>query len=131
MNYPNRIFLIDDDEDDGYIFDMALNGLSSQFELLYYQDSQTALSKLSEKAFPPPDMLFIDWNMPKVDGNQCLQLIRKIPGYATVPIIIYSTSKHEELQAEVLKLGASYFFAKPPTVKDLSEKLKNLLNKEW
>jgi DNA-binding response OmpR family regulator len=127
MSYPNRIFLIDDDEDDGYIFNVALSSLPHQFELLYYQDSEQALATLSDTAFNPPDMLFIDWNMPKLSGNRCLQSIRKLPGYAAIPIIIYSTSNHSELHTEVRQLGASDFLAKPSTVKELSEKLKAII----
>ena len=126
MSYPNRIFLIDDDEDDGYIFNIALSHLPHHFELTYYQDSEKALATLSNAAFNPPDMLFIDWNMPKVSGDLCLQSIRKLPGYATVPIVIYSTSHHIELQKEAHRLGASHFLAKPSTIKDLTEKLKDI-----
>ncbi|AEW01088.1 hypothetical protein A4D02_14090 [Niastella koreensis] len=131
MKTPNRILLIDDDEDDGYIFDAALNDVSGRHELLYYRDSEQAISRLSDKAFPPPDMLFIDWNMPKIDGNQCLQIIRKIPGYDKVPIIIYSTSTHQQLQTEAQKHGASYFLAKPPSIQELTEKLGVLLDRDW
>lgn len=129
MNYPSRILLIDDDEDDGYIFDIALNNLSHHFEFLYYQDSSQALSRLCDTSFNPPDFLFIDWNMPKLDGSHCLKVIREIPGYETVPIIIYSTSNYAELDAEVKQLGASCFFAKPASVKDLSDKLETLFSK--
>lgn len=127
MSYPNRIFLIDDDEDDGYIFNVALSHLPRNFELLYYHDSEQALAALSDTTFSPPDMLFIDWNMPKLNGNQCLQSIRKLPGYATVPIIICSTSNHVELHTEVRRLGASHFMAKPSTIKELTEKLSEIL----
>jgi len=131
MSYPNRIFLIDDDEDDGYIFNVALGHLPHHFELLYYQDSEKALATLSDTAFNPPDMLFIDWNMPKLSGNHCLQSIRKLPGYANIPIIICSTSHHVELDKEVRLLGASHFLAKPSTIKDLVEKLKDIFCIRW
>ena len=127
MSFPNRIFLIDDDEDDGYIFNVALSSLTHKVELLYFQDSEQALATLSDTAFSPPDMLFIDWNMPKISGDRCLQSIRKLPGYATLPIIICSTSNHAELHTEVRQLGASHFLVKPSTVKELSEKLKALI----
>lgn len=127
MSSLNRIFLIDDDEDDGYIFNVALSSLPRNFELLYYQDSEQALATLSDSAFNPPDMVFIDWNMPKFNGNDCLQSIRKLPGYATIPIIICSTSNHSELHTEVRQLGASHFLAKPSTVKELTEKLAEIL----
>ena len=131
MSYPYRIFLIDDDEDDGYIFNVALSNLPHNFELMYYQDSEKALATLSDAAFNPPDMLFIDWNMPKVSGNQCLQSIRKLPGYATIPIIICSTSHHVELQKEARQSGASHFLAKPSNIKDLTEKLKDIFIISW
>ncbi|AEV98185.1 hypothetical protein A4D02_33890 [Niastella koreensis] len=131
MSYPNRIFLIDDDEDDGYIFNVALSSLPHNFELTYYQDSEKALAALSDAAFNPPDMLFIDWNMPKLSGDHCLQSIRRIPGYATIPIIICSTSQHVELQKEARRLGASHFLAKPSTIRDLAEKLKDIFVISW
>lgn len=131
MKTLNRIFLIDNDQDDGYIFEAALNDVPRRHELLYYRDSEQAITRLSDKAFDPPDMLFIDWNMPKMDGNQCLQMIRKMPGYDKVPIIIYSTSSHPQLQAQAQKHGASYFLAKPSSIQELTEKLGVLLDRDW
>ncbi|OQP67684.1 response regulator [Niastella populi] len=89
--FPSRIVLIDDDQDDGYIFDLALKHLPWEIQFQHIQDSDRALAILSEKEFTPPDMLFLDWNMPKFDGKQCLLRIRAIPGYDLLPIVICST----------------------------------------
>ncbi|AEW01089.1 response regulator receiver protein [Niastella koreensis GR20-10] len=120
---PSRVILIDDDEDDAYLFRLALESLSQQVELMHINDSELAIKTLSDPTFRPPDFLFLDWNMPKLDGGQCLVLIRSLPGYATVPIVVLSTAEDDEIKSVARELGATYFILKPPNIEELTVKL--------
>lgn len=126
-----RIWLIDDDEDDSFVFETALAALNHPVEFLSYLDSETALSTLLSSTATLPDLIFLDWNMPKLNGKDCLKAIRKLPGFAFLPIIIYTTSRAFQDQTEAKLLGASYFFTKPATISELGEKLKFLITHDW
>ena len=131
MGSPIRLFLIDDDEDDLFIFHLALQELNVTTDCLEDTNSEKALKRLKEGGMPVPDMIFLDWNMPKISGRDCLIGIRQIPAYAHVPVIIYSTSSSWRDKDETKRLGASYFLTKPTSFKELCRTLMSLLTRDW
>jgi CheY-like chemotaxis protein len=131
MAYPQRVFLIDDDEDDRLFFNMALNGLEYGGEISCHQDGKTALEQFTNNNTPVPDIIFLDWNMPKLDGRQCLAAIRGIPRYTALPIIIISTSSAIKDIQEAYQLGATYFLSKPGSILELQKRLQHLFTLNW
>jgi CheY-like chemotaxis protein len=131
MANPQRVFLIDDDEDDRLFFNLALDGLDYKGEIWCYKDGQTALERFTNDNTPVPDVIFLDWNMPNLDGRQCLTEIRKIPLYNTLPIIIISTSTAIEDKEDALRLGATYFLSKPGSILELQKRLQHLFTLNW
>lgn len=131
MAYPKRVLLIDDDEDDCDIFNSAINELESGIDFFYDCDSEKALKRLSSDQHPVPDILFLDWNMPKITGMQCLTAIRKLPVFDTVPVIIYTTSKAPKDREEAGRLGATYFISKPASFNELKELLQHIFSLTW
>ena len=123
MIYPKRVFLIDDDEDDCFIFGTVLNEFEQRIEFFHDDDSEMALRRITDESLPVPDLLFLDWNMPKRSGKQCLMAIKQFPLYADVPVIVYTTSNAQEDREEALRLGASYFLSKPASIVELRNKL--------
>jgi len=131
MTKPKRIWLIDDDEDESLFFQMALSQLGQPIDYSFHQDSVVALSKVRNEDIPKPDLLFLDLNMPKIGGKDCLKAIRNLTRYASVPIIVYTTSQARHEQEEAERLGASYFLIKQNTVGELTQKLKYLFALDW
>lgn len=115
-------FLIDDDPDDKEIFCMALEDMGEEIRCIYASDGVDALKKLKEEIFMP-DYIFIDMNMPRMNGNQCLREIRKIGRLKDVPVYMYSTSADPEAVAETKELGAAGFIVKPTSVTELTKTL--------
>jgi CheY-like chemotaxis protein len=105
-------FLVDDDADDRLIFTMALGCLHSKIECITAKDGEEALEMLKNETFTP-DFIFLDLNMPRVDGKECLVQIRKMERLQKVPVYIYSTSLQEKDREETLSLGATGYFIKP------------------
>jgi CheY-like chemotaxis protein len=70
-------FLIDDDEDDLEIFKMALGEIDPSITLHYAFSGVEALKKLNADPCLIPHVIFIDWNMPRMNGRQCLEEIKK------------------------------------------------------
>jgi CheY-like chemotaxis protein len=126
MHHSKRVFLIDDDEDDRLFFGMGLNEYDPSIEMLYDRDSETALRRLSGKMQPLPDIVFLDWNMPKLSGRQLLGAIRANRRYEDVPVIIFTTSSSSEDKEEAERLGASYFLSKPSSLYELKRHLEDI-----
>ena len=115
--------MIDDDPDDQEIFCMALEDMGEQIHCIYASDCSDALEKIKDKTYKP-DFIFIDMNMPLVNGNQCLREIKKLEYLKDVPVYMYSTSADPEAVDETKRLGAAGFIVKPTSVSELTQTLK-------
>lgn len=87
-----RVFLIDDDTDDAEIFEMALNSLALPTQLTRAKNGLDAISQAQSPDFPRPDYIFLDLNMPMVNGVECLAEMRSKKLLEQVPVYIYTTS---------------------------------------
>ncbi|MBL7697476.1 MAG: response regulator [Chitinophagaceae bacterium] len=122
-------FVIDDDIDDLEIFAMALQKVDDSINLRSASDCTLALKELKENVSYVPDYIFLDINMPKMNGLQCLPEIKKIPHLKDVKVIMYSTSSNEELKQTTRKLGADDFLVKPGKLGVLVNHLNRILEK--
>ncbi len=79
------------------------------------------------------DAIFLDLNMPRLNGFQCLDQLKKNEKTSVIPVIIYTTSKQKGDIEEVRRLGAAHYITKPGCTKDIVQKiafvLKNILRK--
>ncbi len=122
MIYSN-ILLIDDDEDDQEIFISALEKISKVVTFNALCNAKEALEKLENKQINP-DVIFLDLNMPIMNGQQFLIEVKKKKDLMQIPIIIFSTSSHLPTIKLVKELGAHDFITKPNRYDDLVNILK-------
>ncbi|MCE3280805.1 MAG: response regulator receiver protein [Bacteroidetes bacterium] len=115
--------LIDDDPDDQEIFCMALGDMGKEVNCTFANDGVDALKKLSENSVLP-DFIFIDMNMPRMNGNECLAKIKEENHLKAIPVYMYSTSADPATVAETQRLGAAGFIVKPTSVSELTKTLK-------
>ena len=114
--------LIDDDDDDQEIFSMALKDLKDPVHCAFANDGIHALELLNNGSYTP-DVIFLDMNMPRMNGIQCLGELRKMNRLKHIPVYIYSTSK-DPFSAEAVKLlGAKGYLVKPSDVPALTNML--------
>src|SRR5688572_28383089 len=92
---PVTCLLIDDDIDDREIFALALEDLGLNCSLLTAKNGVDALTLLRANQSLIPEFIFIDLNMPLLNGKLCLSETKKIERLHQVPAIIYTTSSHE------------------------------------
>ncbi|MEO7765777.1 MAG: response regulator [Ferruginibacter sp.] len=123
MKYPN-ILLIDDDEDDQEIFIAALKDVSDSVICTVLGDANEALQKLVAKDIVP-DVIFLDLNMPVMNGQQFLVTIKSNMALKDIRVIIFSTSSHPATIQLTKQLGASDFITKPNKYNDLVNILSN------
>jgi CheY-like chemotaxis protein len=120
-----HILLIDDDPDEWDIFSEALQEICDSCKCTY---ADGALDGLNMLRFIRPDVIFLDINMSKVNGFECLQRIKQIDNFASVPVIIYSNGIQEETVKKAMKMGAVACIRKPTAIPDLSVVLDHVVN---
>ena len=125
MDYK-KILLIDDDEDDQEIFLTALAKVTSSVACTPISDASIALQKLADGQIAP-DVIFLDLNMPIMNGQQFLVEIKKRPGLEAIPVVIFSTSSHPATIQLTKTLGAMGFITKPDKFDDLITILRSFL----
>lgn len=130
MLLPKKIFLADDDRDDVEFFNAALDDICINCSLTVSQNGEELIHNLRNAAVPP-DIIFIDVNMPRVDGLSALEAIRKMPALDSVPVIVCSTSSSMISVSRAYESGASYYFIKPTSFSSLKEHVKRLLETDW
>lgn len=120
------ILMIDDDEDDQILFQQALNEINKSVTFYTAANGHDALKKLETP--PEPDIIFLDLNMPIMNGFECLSALKKQKRYEHIPVIIFTTANDAGTIEQSRKLGASAFFHKPVDFGHLREKLSKVIN---
>ena len=132
MNQAQTVVLLaDDDEDDCFLFKEALDELPLNTSLLIVNNGLQLMSFL-EKANELPDVLFLDMNMPCMNGLECLKQIRIQDLYKELIVIIYTTSYDKDLAKTLKNLGADFYIRKPSefsTLKIIINKTLQIIGK--
>lgn len=126
-----NIFLADDDPDDCTLFEDALQIITPSYVLTTAFDGQELMETLQEKVPPPPDLIFLDLNMPRKTGVDCLKEIRTNQKLKSIPVIILSTSSQTQYIEETYKLGANRYIQKPNSFAELKTAISSVLAIDW
>jgi DNA-binding response OmpR family regulator len=127
MNSNMVCVLVDDDTDDRDIFEMALKDAAKDVKLVEATGAEQALELFNDNSFVP-SYIFLDLNMPRMSGTECLVELRKRSHLQKVPIIIYSTSSADRDRAAAVSAGAQHFFTKPASVRNLADALRDIIS---
>ena len=119
-----RFLLADDDEDDAMLFREALKDIDPEIICYYALDGREAIHKLDKEEFEIPHIIFLDVNMPGMDGWLCLTRLKEDRRFNHIPVIMYSTSSYKKDADKALELGALCFFTKPNDFKQLKKILE-------
>jgi CheY-like chemotaxis protein len=130
MSSPITLLIIDDDEDDRQFFMEVVEQINPSVISTQSSSGQEALHPLHNN-IALPDAIFLDLNMPRLNGFQFLEQLKKNERTSAIPVIIYTTSKQKEDIEEAKRLGAAHYITKPSCTKDLIKEiefvLKNIL----
>jgi CheY-like chemotaxis protein len=122
----NTILLVDDDPDDQLLFAEALQDANDAVLCLTADNGIEALSKLNFGTVELPDLIFMDVNMPRMNGIDCLKEIKKTDSLKGIPVIMYSTSCSPAYQKECFDIGAALYIEKPSDFARLCSLLKQI-----
>ena len=123
---PSRILLADDDADDRELFEEALSDIQPNATLTTAQDGEELMFILQN--YHKPDLLFLDLNMPRKNGKECLLEITNNPALKQIPIVIFSTSVNPLDIEETFSLGALLFMRKPNSYEELRRNVQDVLS---
>ncbi|WP_264538527.1 response regulator [Flavobacterium sp. N1736] len=124
-----NLLLADDDEDDCDFFKEALEELNLPTSLVTVNDGVQLMDYLSKSgAENLPDILFLDLNMPRKNGLECLTEIKQANEYKNLPVIIFSTSLDRDIVDLVYEKGAVHYIRKPGEFAKLKKVIGNALN---
>jgi CheY-like chemotaxis protein len=119
------VMVVDDDPEDREIFCETIQSIDPAIKTIVASDGIEAVEYLNKRT-SLPDFIFLDVNMPKMDGRECLASIKTNSDFNDITIIMYSTT---ESPTEILKyksMGAQ-FLQKPSNISSLSRSLEEVL----
>ena len=116
------ILHIDDDVDDRELFASAVHEISTTAKCVSFSHAHKALTAL-ELRESIPDYIFLDLNMPLMNGEEFLTAIKSNLNLNGIPVVIFSTSSHPATIQKMIEMGAEAFITKPT---DYTEFMKML-----
>ncbi|WP_372752523.1 response regulator [Mariniflexile sp.] len=122
------IYLADDDNEDRMLFKEALDELNMNVKIKDFDNGVTLMEHLLMKNKPLPDAIYLDLNMPLMNGEECLSDIRNESFLAHIPVIIYSTYIDEVMTDRLKSNGANWYLMKPNSFSKLKSLLQKSLN---
>jgi len=122
-----QLLYIDDDEDDQEIFQMAVTEINDSINCIAANSASEALQKLINAEWKP-EIIFLDLNMPVMDGQEFLQEVRKRNELRNIPVIIWSTTSHPSMIQLLKEMGAHDFITKPDSYPQIVTVLASLLS---
>ena len=125
------IFYADDDQDDLEYFRKAVSDIKTSVVELHTHNGGDLLIYALENPPPIPSVVFLDLNMPGLNGFEVLASLRKNDRHRKLPIIVFSTSSDEATIEKSWQLGASYYLPKSSTYSSLKRSIEHILSLDW
>ena len=128
MNIPFKtinILMADDDPDDRVLMKEALEENNLPSILNFVEDGEELMDYLHLRGrftrgnTIMPGLIFLDLNMPKIDGREALRLIKSDPQLRRIPVIVLTTSKSDDDINKTYDLGVNSYISKPSKFADL------------
>ena len=137
MNKSGHILVAEDDPTDAYFFQRAFNRAGIQVTLHFVRDGQEVLDYLlgegqfaDRTTHPLPQLLLLDLKMPRMDGFDVLQWVRRQPRFISMQIVIFSSSEQARDINRAYGLGANWYLVKPHSLEELNA-LVGRFKKYW
>jgi len=107
-----QILVADDDFEDRTIMSECFKDLGHSNAIKFVEDGSELLTYLDNKTDEIVTLIVLDLNMPRLNGTETLRMLKSIPGYSNIPVIIFSTSVNEIERKNCMALGAREYVTK-------------------
>ncbi len=128
---PLHIMLADDDEDDRLFFKEAFEEVKVEHNITTFNDGVQLMNYLLVPENNAPDIVFLDLNMPRKSGIECLKEIRAHEKLKDIVVAIYSTSSAEQDIEDTFNGGANVYIRKPNDFTMLKKILGDVIQVDW
>ncbi|MFD2603579.1 response regulator [Flavobacterium suzhouense] len=128
MKSEFTIFYTDDDEDDLEFFTEIIDSININYTVVTQKNGQQLLDALDNPP-PTPYMIFLDINMPGLNGLETLKKIRESNN--EIPVIMLSTSDDSEIIQQSRELGASFYVPKSGMFNELKKSIEHTIKINW
>jgi CheY-like chemotaxis protein len=126
--FPELIIaLVDDDNDNHYIFQDAFSRTGFKAEFLLFNSGIGFIEYIADQSNVVPHLVFLDINMPVLDGKKCIAPIKSHLHYYDTPIVMLTSSSSETDIEECFQSGANRYFIKPTTFQEMVDTLTQVL----
>lgn len=129
----HTMLFVEDDEDDVYVIQNSLNRVGIHEPRHFVQNGKVAVEYLQSLSSAGdlgqdllPKIIFLDLNMPLMNGLEFLQWRRQQPALCTIPVVILTSSENPQDIADAYQLGANAYLVKPMAVTELSSLLESI-----
>jgi CheY-like chemotaxis protein len=133
MSVIATILLAEDEPNDAFFVRWAFEKAGLAHHIAHVYDGQEALDYLSGAApyadrhkYPAPDLLLLDLKMPRLNGFDVLAWLRAHPKLRTLPVVVFSSSDHEQDIEQARQLGADDYRMKPSDIERFVELARDL-----
>jgi CheY-like chemotaxis protein len=116
------ILYAEDDFEDFDAFCEVVKTIDPSIQCVNAKNGIVALDFL-ENTTILPDLIFLDINMPTMDGKSCLKHIKKDKRFSDIPVVVYTTSTSQQDKEQCIQLGAREYIQKGNTVKEAATSL--------
>jgi CheY-like chemotaxis protein len=123
-----KILLVDDDPEEYELITSALESLKVKGEVVQVEDCQDVSDSIKAHK---PDLVFMDINMPSINGIECLKAVRGDRKFENLPVIMYSTSNNVNDIKESYNHRANLYVVKPDSFHKLINSLQKVLAFDW
>lgn len=127
---PIELLLIDDDQSDIYLARRALKKCRTPVQIQVARHGEEALSLLRhEESYEDarrPDLIFLDLNMPRMNGHEFLEAMKVDDDLKSIPIIVMSMSESDVDMFESYRLQANAYISKPIELEAFTEVIRSI-----
>ena len=126
MRNAINILLIEDDADDIELLEEALKSNGVSYELTSIKEGDKVMSYL-DADIHVPDIIVLDFNLPKLHGREILSLIKSSEKYSIVPLVVLTTSASKEDISFARDMGANHYITKPTSISDFNRAVATIV----
>ena len=124
-----KIILIEDDEGHAELITEGLNDIGLKNEVIHFSDGAKAIEEITNpksKIYPAYVMIFLDLNLPGIDGYTILKKLKTNNFTKKIPISILTTTDNQSEVDKCYDSGCNIYITKPVDYKDLKDVLEKI-----